>query len=506
MGVLVEAGKRSRDTSRGGERPGPLALSGGRSVLVREDGRENEFLHPAPAEPDSWGMNKHLEAFDTRLLSSSNRQLPVVVIGAGPVGLAAAAHLVARGMAPVIVEAGGRVAASVRAWGHVRMFSPWKYNVDEAARRLLEASGWTPPADEAYPTGDELTERYLEPLARVPAIAAALMLRTEVLGVARYRTDKLKSGARAEQPFVLRLRTSAGESRLLARAVIDASGTWRTPNPLGADGMPALGEPGLSQVFYGIPDVLDRHRSRYEGLRVLVVGSGHSAFNAVLDLVKLRDAAPETKILWAVRRHSLEALTGAGAKDELKGRGELGSAVQRVLDAGGVEVTPGFAIDAITGRDGALVVHSGARRLGPVDEIIAATGFRPDLDVLRELRVDLDAIVESPSVLAPMIDPNLHSCGTVPPHGAFELAHAGEPGFFVVGMKAYGRAPTFLLRTGYEQVRSVVALLDGDERAARDVELVLPETGVCSVDRSGGACCAPAPRVAAETTAPSCCG
>lgn len=432
--------------------------------------------------------------------------LPVAVIGAGPVGLAAAAHLVARGLRPVVLEAGSQVAASVRAWGHVRMFSPWKYDIDAAARGLLEEHGWAAPDDEAHPTGDELVEQYLEPLARVPEIASGLRLRTEVLGVARRRTDKRRSERRAEQPFVLRLRTPSGEARLLAQAVIDASGTWRSPNPLGADGMPALGEgERRTHVFYGIPDVLNRDRERFEGRRVLVVGSGHSAFNAVLDLVRLRERSPATRIVWAIRRGHLDDLTGGEGRDQLKARGELGAAVREILDGGAVEVVTGFAIDAITGGDDGLVVHGAERRIGPVDEIVAATGFRPDLEILRELRVNVDAIVESPAVLAPMIDPNLHSCGTVPPHGAFELAHPGEEKFFIVGMKAYGRAPTFLMLTGYEQVRSVVALLDGDLRAAREVELVLPETGVCSTDRSGGDCCAPVGAPAGAASGP-CCG
>ena len=121
--------------------------------------------------------------------------------------------------------------------------------------------------------------------------------------------------------------------------------------------------------------------------------------------------------------------------------------------------------------------------VGPFDRIVNATGFRPDLSPLTELRVDVDPVLQSARMLAPMIDPNVHSCGSVPPHGAAELAHP-EPGFYIVGAKSYGRAPTFLLATGYEQVRSVVAELAGDHMAAADVELILPETGVCSLDRS----------------------
>jgi thioredoxin reductase len=435
--------------------------------------------------------------------------LPVVVIGGGPVGLAAAAHLVARGFAPIVLEAGPAVAASVRAWCHVRLFSPWKYNVDVAARLLLEAEGWEGPPPDEHPTGHELIDRYLAPLARVPAIAAGLRLDAAVVSITRLRTDKLKSPSRGERPFVLRVRTPHGEQRLLASAVIDASGTWRTPNPLGSDGLPAVGEEEhRGRIAYGIPDVLGRDRARHAGKRTLVVGSGHSAFNAVLDLVELRRDEPATEVTWALRRADLGDLTGGGGRDQLAARGELGAAIQRVLEAGVVDVVTGFAIDALTAEAGGVVAHSDDRRIGPVDEIIGATGFRPELGLVRELRIALDSIVESPATLAPLIDPNQHSCGTVPPHGAFELAHPDEPGFFMVGMKAYGRAPTFLMLTGYEQVRSVAALLAGDVEAARDVQLVLPETGVCSTDRSGGGggggCCAPAPVEA--PAASGCCG
>jgi hypothetical protein len=141
------------------------------------------------------------------------------------------------------------------------------------------------------------------------------------------------------------------------------------------------------------------------------------------------------------------------------------------------------------------VVSAGDRSLEPVDEIIAATGFRPDWSILSEVRLELDPAVESPRALAPLIDPNVHSCGTVPPHGAEELKHP-EVNLFVIGMKSYGRAPTFLLLTGYEQARSVVSAIAGDWETARRVELVLPETGVCSTDQSGdaaGSCCGTAP-------------
>jgi hypothetical protein len=437
----------------------------------------------------------------------STSQLPVAVIGAGPVGLAAAAHLTVRGIEPVIFEAGDRVGATVREWGHVRVFSPWSYNVDPVAADLLDAHGWSAPAPGGYPTGDDIATSYLEPLAAVPGIAESLHLGARVVSVTRYGVDKLKDAGRDETPFQLVVEEQGEERRYLARAVIDASGTWTRPNPLGAGGVPAVGERrNADRITYGIPDVLGTARARYAGRRVLVVGSGHSAFNAILDLVALRESEPATEIVWAIRGGAPDRSYGGGGDDQLPARGALGASIRALVADGSVELAAGFHTRSIASEGGRLVIGDGGRTL-ITDEVIAATGFRPDLDLLRELRLDLDDRVEASRALAPLIDPNLHSCGSVPPHGVDELAHP-DAGVYVVGMKSYGRAPTFLLRTGYEQVRSIVAALAGDWESARNVELVLPETGVCSAKRSTdeatvtAACCGSgSPLIEIETPA-----
>jgi hypothetical protein len=228
--------------------------------------------------------------------------------------------------------------------------------------------------------------------------------------------------------------------------------------------------------------------------------------NVLLDLERLAEQEPTTRILWAVRRPTVNGVFGGGNSDQLPERGRLGARLRQLVTAGQLEVVEGFALSALTRTTDGIAASDGRRTLSPVDEIVATTGFRPDLDMLREVRLDLDAIVESPRTLAPLIDPNVHSCGTVPPHGAEELRHP-EADFYIVGMKSYGRAPTFLLRTGYEQVRSVVAALVGDWESARRVELVLPETGVCSVPSDIGevatSCCSASPVEAVSAT--SCC-
>ncbi|WP_201864322.1 FAD-dependent oxidoreductase [Microvirga soli] len=435
----------------------------------------------------------------------SSDVLPVAVIGAGPVGLAAAAHLIQRGLPVKVYEAGATVGANARDWGHVRLFSPWEYNTDTAARALLQSHGWQEPIGKTMPTGSDLYEAYLKPLAETPEMAAVIETGTKVTAITRHGADKVLSKSREAKPFVLAVSTGNGVIRRdLARAVIDASGTWTAPNPLGAGGILAEGESeNAKYIAYGIPDVLGRDRAAYEGRTVLVVGAGHSAANVLLDLAKLAERNPATSIVWATRGENLMRVYGGGRADQLPARGELGSRLKALVDSRGVTLVAGFSVVRVRTAGGQVMVEgetaSGLREIGPVDRIVVSTGQRPDLNLTRELRLDLDPWLESSKALGPLIDPNLHSCGSVPPHSHRELAHP-EPGFYTVGIKSYGRAPTFLMLTGYEQVRSVVAAIAGDLAAADDIHLVLPETGVCSTNvpadgapASSGCCGGPAP-------------
>ncbi|MEV8511664.1 FAD-dependent oxidoreductase [Dactylosporangium sp. NPDC051484] len=431
-------------------------------------------------------------------MTSQFGDLPVVVIGAGPVGLAAAAHLTGRGLPFTVLEAGDRPAASVRQWGHVRLFSPWRYNTDAAARRLLTDAGWVEPDPEVLPTGAQLADEYLQPLADLPALKPHVRYGTRVQAVTRLGLDRLRTAGRDTTPLLVRL--SDGED-ILARAVIDASGTWSTPNVLGAAGIPARGEhTAAAFIEQALPDVLGADRDRFAGRRTLVVGAGHSAANTLLFLAELAGQVPGTSVVWAIRAAGPARTYGGSTADALPARGAIGTRLREHVEAGTIELVTGFSIQALTTTEhGRVTVSDGTRDI-TADRIVSATGFRPDHAIASELRLDLDPILGSARALAPLIDPNEHSCGTVPPHGVDELAHP-EPGFYAVGVKSYGRAPTFLLATGYEQARSVVAALAGDWDAARDVQLDLPETGVCSSDvpldattiTATGGCCGPTP-------------
>ena len=439
-------------------------------------------------------------------------QHPVVIIGAGPIGLAAAANAAERGMDFVVLEAGADAGSAVGEWAHVRLFSSWSELVDPAARRLLDVPGtWTAPDDGAYPTGGEWRDTYLQPLADVldATTGGAVRYNARVVGVGRAGRDLMVDSGREDDPFAVHIEGPAGRERLLASAVVDASGTWTRPNPLGADGYPALGETeNAARITYGIPNLADQAvAARYAGKHVAVAGKGASAQGVLVGLAKLARADPSTRVSWLLRRPSVGDAFGGGDNDQLEQRGKLGQDAKAAASSGLVTNVTQFRTESVrTQADGRLTITSvNGQQVADVDEVLVVTGFRPDFGFLSEVRLDLDPALDAARVLADQIHPDHHSCGDVAPHGYQELSQP-EQGLYLVGMKSYGRAPSFLAMTGYEQVRSVIAALDGDLEAAGRVELVLPETGVCNgagafddpdavaalAGSGGGGCCGPA--------------
>lgn len=426
-----------------------------------------------------------------------NESLPVAIIGGGPVGLAAAAQLATKGENFILFESGSNLGTNFLDYGHVRLFSTWRYNMDSAAKELLLKNGIALPDEDELPLGSEIVEKYLKPLGELPELAPFIHLDNRVRHISRRDLDKMKDHGREDQPFLVIVENAGRYEQYEARAVIDATGTWQQPNPLISGGFPENNESIQSRL----PDILNTDRESFAGKHTAVAGSGHSAFNSVLDLLELKKDNPDTRITWLLRRKIQQSIFGGGSTDQLAARGELGNRMKESVDAGLLTVQDECFIRRLERDENNRLLLTVSQKdkskiLGPFDKVIANTGSRPDFSFLREIRYQSDPSLESVPALAALIDPNIHSCGTVRPHGEKELRQP-EKDFYIVGAKSYGRAPTFLLATGYEQVRSVIAYLTGDIGASEKVELLLPETGVCStrpasfniISKTGSACC-----------------
>ncbi|MCZ0871840.1 NAD(P)-binding domain-containing protein [Peribacillus sp. AS_1] len=336
--------------------------------------------------------------------------LPVAIIGGGPVGLAAAAHLIKKGEKFIVLEAGESVGSSILEWGHVQMFSPWQYNIDQAAKELLENAGWTSPDEEALPTGRELVEKYLLPLSNLPEIKEQIMLQAKVVRVAKKAHDKLKTGKRDTVPFQLYVEANGDTTVIEAKAVIDSSGTWTNPNPMLSNGIWTNAERQLhNEIHYGIPNVVQLE-NRYQNKTTLVIGSGHSAINALLGLATLQQKYSDTKIYWVLRKKQIHEVYGGQENDGLAARGELGIRIQQLVESGRINILTPFHINGVYPTNDKITVvgelNGEEFTIGDIDEMVVSTGFRPDTSFLNEVRINLDSTVESIDTLAPLIDPN----------------------------------------------------------------------------------------------------
>lgn len=414
----------------------------------------------------------------------NNYDLPVAIIGGGPIGLSAAAHLKKSKQPFILFELGNQIGANILKWGHVRLFSPWEYNIDKAAETLLREAQIPIPNKTYVPYGKEIIEEYLKPLANLTGIKENIHLNSNVISIGRNGLDKMKDDNREGLPFSIQVIENGKFKLYKAKAIIDATGTWQNPNPVGSGGIFAVGEvENRAHIYYGMPDINETDNDKYANKTTLVVGGGHSAIGSILALNSLIKKFPNTKIHWLLRKQQVSDVFGGQEADKFKARGTLGIQIEKLVKSGAIKIHTPVYIHEIEKNNGQLVInglkHKDSFILQGIDEIISSTGSRPDFSFLREIRFDSDASIESVPKLANLIDPNIHSCGTVRPHGEAELRQK-EKDFYIVGMKSYGRAPTFLMTTGYEQVRSIVAFMNGDFDSAKRVELNLPETGVCS--------------------------
>jgi diadenosine tetraphosphatase ApaH/serine/threonine PP2A family protein phosphatase len=381
----------------------------------------------------------------------------LVVLGAGPMGLAAALGGVRRGFDVTVLER-DRVGSSPRAWGSTRFFSPLAMNLPPGCRELLGER--LPPLD-ALLTGQEFADLVLAPLAASPPLAGRIREHTRARAVGRagmLRRDYAGHPLRAERPFRLLIDTPEGERHLAADAVIDATGTFGQPNAAGAGGVPALGERAAGQRVVRDLGALQSRAGSLDGRRVLLLGHGHSAANAISVLASVARRAPETRAIWATRSLNQrpcvevasdplpERLAVVARANELASRPPAWLRVERRAALQSIAAAPG----------GALEVSLGGDRVTVVDEIVALTGYGPDTSFLSELALELSPSSGGASRLTRALS-GVTDCLSAPTLSADDLA-SGEPGFHLAGSKSYGRASTFLLQTGYAQLD---AILDG---------------------------------------------
>ena len=405
---------------------------------------------------------------------AKQRKQKLAVIGAGPIGLEGAAAALDRGYDVNVFER-GEAGDAIRRWGHVRMFSPFGMNVSMRGIERLHKNGGALPNPDAILTGAEFVAAYLAPLAE--SLSEVVHTNTEVVAIGRcdlMKRELIGSAERFDSPFRLLLRRGAREWMEQTDVVFDCTGTFSTPNFLGDGGIPAVGEAACkSLISYGAPDVLGRLRWLFENRRILVVGAGHSAATAVRDLTRLRKTAPETQVIWAVR-HGMSPPFHRIENDPLPERDQLLQDVNMLVESRRVEFLRDSAVLSLEQtKDGLKVTLTDGASTETifVDRVIACVGYRPDLELVRELQTKICFATEGAYHLAAaLLGESGGANGANHANGRGDCLQSGgfgsetllhpEPGYFSLGAKSYGRSPDFLIRTGREQIDSVLNWLE----------------------------------------------
>ncbi|MEJ7823855.1 MAG: NAD(P)-binding protein [Solirubrobacteraceae bacterium] len=385
----------------------------------------------------------------------------IAILGAGPIGLEAALAAAQRGEDFTVYEAADTVGGHVRAWGHVRTFTPWTMNVSPRMRAVLPQA----PDGDALPSGTQLADELLEPIAELPELAGRIRLGTRVLAVGReglLKHEAIGDPRRGSRPFrLLVARPDGSEGIDHADVVIDATGTYGNPNRLGDGGIDAVNERAFEDRIERFLPALECEPQKWAGRTILLTGSGHSAQTAVRQLAAFARDAPGTRVVWAVRKP--EPDWGAVEADPLPERASLNAAASEL--AGGasdaVALCPGRVTEALHGRGERIVVtlRNGGSEEVEVDRILALNGGVGDHALYRQLQVHECYATSGPmNLAAALLGESGGDCLAVSAHGPETLRNP-EPGFFILGAKSYGRNSQFLLRIGWRQVDDVFGSL-----------------------------------------------
>ena len=382
----------------------------------------------------------------------------IAILGAGPIGLEAALAAAERGDDFTVYEAAPTVGGHVRRWGHVRTFTPWSMNVSPRMRSALAEAA---PAGDTLPSGAQLADELLEPVAALPQLEGRIRLGTRVLAIGReglLKHEAIGHPRRAERPFRVLIEQPGGEQAIVhADVVIDATGTYANPNRLGDGGIDAVNERAFcDRIEHHLPDFDDEPAS-WAGRTILLTGSGHSAQTAARRLADFARHAPGTEVVWAVRRSIPD--WGAVQDDPLPERASLNAAAAELAGGASAAVTlrPGSVTEALHGRDGRIVVtlRNGGAGEVEVDRILALNGGVGDHALYRQLQVHECYATSGPmNLAAALLGEGGGDCLAVASHGPETLRNP-EPGFFILGAKSYGRNSQFLLQIGWQQVDDV---------------------------------------------------
>jgi thioredoxin reductase len=400
-------------------------------------------------------------------------QTRLAVLGAGPIGLEAALYARKLDYAVNVYER-GRIGEYVQRWGHVRMFSPFGMNSTSLGKAaiLAEKQGHAFPQDSDCVSGREHFRKYLEPLAVCSLLKGAIATDTQVLRIGRrgyFKSDIASVGQRGREPFRLLLRDTKGKERVEeADIVLDCTGTYGQHRWLGDGGIPALGELAAeTQISYHLDDILGDKQNHYASKTVLVVGAGFSAATTVCNLAELSLKSPSTFVYWAARGGGSQPIRRTPS-DPLRDRDRLAARANNLATRtdGNVEFHAGTTIEMVEsfGPDKGFKVT--ARKAAKtitwnVDRIVANLGYTPDGTLYRELQIAEHFALQGPLKLATALLARRAEDGVKQFSGGADALRSPEPNFYILGAKSYGRDEQFLLRTGFEQIREVFALVTG---------------------------------------------